>query len=408
MISAEIAKQIAEKFDTPVYAYEQKKLCTQLQNLVETITWRPLKILYAIKANSSLQVVRTLLSQKLPENVVLGIDAVSPGEIMLAISRAKISPMDILFTGNNSRDDEVDYAMDCSVLPNIDSLERLEWFCRRYPSDEVCVRKNPGDDVGAGHHDHCITCGSKSKFGIWYTEAENALHIAKDYGVKIVLLHQHIGSQILDPEKFMVAMEAMYRTAPIFPDLQGLDYGGGFGIPYKPGEKQLDMDWLGPAMSYRHAKFCEAYGRKLEMIIEPGRYLVGEAGTLYARVTCVKENPDGTIFIGVDAGFNVLIRPMAYGSYHEVVNCSNPDEPPRPVYVVGNICETGDKFTPEPRMIPMPKKGDLLAIKNAGAYGFSMSSNYNLRPRPPEIMVTDDGFFEARPRESVEELVARA
>ena len=407
MISAEIFKRIAKRFGTPAYVYEEQKLRNQLLALAEWISWRPLAILYAIKANSNFHVARTLFTQKLPAGIVFGVDAVSPGEQALAL-RVGVYKGDILSTGNNCTDKEIVTTMRRDIMPNIDSLQRLKWFCEKYPGCPVCVRMMD-PDAGAGHHDHCITASPDSKFGIWTSEAKKAVRIAGRRDNSIVGIHQHIGSQILDPSKFLFAMDVMHNVAPVFPDLRFIDYGGGFGVPYRPGEKQLDMSCLGLEMSVKHEKFCEKYGRRLLMAIEPGRFLVAEAGHLLVRVNTVKINPNGNIFVGVDSGFNHLIRPMAYASYHEIVNVSNPNGRLVKVFIVGNICESGDKFTPEARMIAMPRVGDLLDIRNAGAYGFSMSSNYNLRPRPPEIMVTPKGGqHQIREREKEEELVASA
>ena len=404
MVSARIFRLIAKKFKTPDYVYLQEMFCTQLLALADAISWRPLKIFYAIKANSNLYVVRTFIEQKLPEGVIFGIDAVSPGEEELAL-KAGVPSQNIIFTGNNTTDEEINDAVKKGVLPNIDSLPRLEWFCKKYPGSRVCIRINP--NVGAGHHDHCITGGPDSKFGIWYSEAEKALGIAKTCKVKIIGIHQHIGSQILDADTFIFAMNVMFDVAQYFPDLDFIDFGGGFGVPYRPEEKPLDIRNLGIRMSDHFAKFCDRYGRPLQMIIEPGRFLTAEAGYLLVQVTCVKHNPDGKIFVGVDSGFNHLDRPARYGSYHEIVNLSNPRGRLKEVIVVGNICESGDKFTPEPRMIANPREGDLLIIKNAGAYGYSMSSNYNLRPRPPEIMVTPKGgIYGIRKRQKIEELLS--
>lgn len=413
MISTEIFELIAKKFGTPAYVYEQETFRRQLLALANAISWRPLVILYAVKANSNFRVVRTLAGQKLPRGAAFGIDAVSPGEVALAL-RAGVPSRNIVFTGNNSTDEEVDDAKKRGILPNIDSLSRLDWFGRKYPGSNVCVRINP--NVGAGHHDHCITGGPDSKFGIWHSKAKNALDIANIHGLKIVGVHQHIGSQILEPAEFLYAMEVMFEVAPIFPDLNFIDFGGGFGVPYRPEEKPLDIQTLGAVMSEKFGRFCGKYGRKLQIIIEPGRYLTAQAGYLLVRVTTVKYNPNpdggitgGKVFVGVDSGFNHLDRPARYGSYHHIKNISNPNPQKTKVIVVGNLCESGDKFTSAEREVAGPREGDLLVIENAGAYGFSMSSNYNLRPRPPEIMVMPKGAVrEVRKRQTIEELVASA
>lgn len=404
MINREAFEFIAETFETPVYVYDQGVFQRQLLTLASLIKWRPLKIMFAVKANPNISVVRAFGKQQLFNETVFGIDAVSPGEVVLAI-KAGIPSRHVLFTGNNASRQEITVAKGFGVLPNIDSLDMLEWYCRAYPESCVCVRINP--NVGAGHHDHCITGGPDSKFGIWWSEAETARKIADKYNVRVIGVHQHIGSQILDPQKFLTAMDMMLTVAPVFPNLGFVDFGGGFGVPYKPGEKELDIAKLGEAMTQKFDRFCHEYGRQLAMYIEPGRYLTAQAGFLLVKVTSVKRNPDGKVFVGVDSGFNHLDRPARYGAYHHIRNISNVGAPNEKVFVVGNICESGDKFTSEAREIPEPRVGDLLVIENAGAYGFSMASNYNLRPRPSEVMITPAGATkQIRKREKVEDLIS--
>lgn len=382
----ELFAEIASKFGTPVYVYDLDCIFSRLRALQEGISYEPKRILFAVKANSNsaiLKRMRLFFGKNYGKH--LGVDAVSIGEVVLA-QVADIDKGHILFTGNNMTDEEMRQAQEEGVMVNIDSLTRLRRFGAAYPGSRICIRINP--DVGAGHHDHCITGGPKSKFGIWHTQLEDARKIAKICNLKIVGLHQHIGSQILDPEKFLFAMEVMLDKAEHFEGLEFIDFGGGFGVPYRPEEKPLDIKTLGEKMKERFQKFCRAYGKDLTLIIEPGRYLVAESGILLVQVTTVKKNPDGRIFVGVNSGFNHLVRPAMYGSYHEILNITNPDAEPVKADIVGNLCESGDKFA-EDRLIAIPCEYDLLVIRNAGAYGFSMASNYNLRPLPPEVLLAD-------------------
>jgi len=396
MIDREVFERIAEEFGTPVYVYGERYIQRQLRLLVESITYQPKKILYAVKANFNPYILEIF------KKAGVGIDAVSPGEIALAL-KVGFSPKDILFTGNNITDEEMDFAVEKGVLLNIDSLSRLEKFGKKYPRYNVCVRINP--DVGAGHHDHCITGGPKSKFGIWYSEVEEIKRIAESHQLKIIGIHQHIGSQILEVEKFLIAMEVLLRVAPSFPDLEFIDFGGGLGVPYRPKENLLAIKELGQKMSEGFSDFCRKYGRKLTLVIEPGRYLVAESAFLLTRVNTVKRNPDGRVFVGVDSGFNHLIRPAMYGSFHPITNISNLDGKKEKVDVVGNLCESGDKFA-EDREIRQAREGDLILIGVAGAYGYSMSSNYNLRPRLTEVLVKTDGTLQLiRKRETIEEII---
>jgi diaminopimelate decarboxylase len=399
MTDPEVFEEVARRFGTPVYAYAEKWLRYQLHLLAESITYQPKRILYAVKANSNPCIL------KIFKKAGVGIDAVSPGEIALAL-KAGFLPEDILFTGNNTTDEEMDFAVEKGILLNIDSLSRLEKFGKKYSGCRVCVRINP--DVGAGHHDHCITGGPKSKFGIWYSEVEEIKRIAESYRLKITGIHQHIGSQILEVEKFLIAMEVLLKVAPSFPDLEFIDFGGGLGVPYRPEENLLAIKKLGQKMSEGFRNFCREYGRDLTLVIEPGRYLVAESVFLLTRVNTVKRNPDGRVFVGVDSGFNHLVRPAMYGSYHPITNISNPEGEKEKVDVVGNLCESGDKFA-EDREIHQAREGDLILIGVAGAYGYSMSSNYNLRPRPAEVLMKKNGRLKLiRKRETIEEIIGGA
>jgi len=393
MINHEVFEKIAKKFGTPVYVYEEEKIRNQLHFLDQSISYKPRMIFYAMKANSNPHILNIFKT----ENV--GIDAVSPGEIALAL-KVGFSPSNILFTGNNVTEEEADFAVERGVLVNIDSLSRLKKFGKRYPGSDISVRINP--NVGAGHHDHCITGGPKSKFGIWYSRIGEIKRVAKSYNLNIVGIHQHIGSQILEVDKFMIAMEVLLKVASKFPDLQFVDFGGGLGVPYRPEEKKLDIKELGQKMSDRFKAFC---GNALILAIEPGRYLVAESGFLLTKVNTIKRNPDGRTFVGVDSGFNHLIRPAMYGSFHPITNISNPNGLKDKVDVVGDLCESGDKFAEE-RDIERAREGDLLTIGVAGAYGYSMSSNYNLRPRPCEVLVKTGGTLQLiRERESIEKII---
>lgn len=401
MLDFSVFEEIAERFGTPVYVYEERKILGALWKLKKNIqeimkNYFHLSIFYALKANSNPEILKILL-----QNGVIGIDAVSPGEINLVLGTG-FEP-DIIFTANNATDEEIDFAVKKKVQLNVDSLSRLEKVGKKYPSSEIWLRINA--NIGAGHHSYCITGGPESKFGIWHTETREAKQIAKRYGLEIVGLHQHIGSQILEVKIFLKAMDALLEIAKHFPKLNFLDFGGGLGVPYRPEETSLDIQKLGKGILERYKNFRQSYGREVWFILEPGRYLVAEAGYLLVRVNTIKKNPNGRIFAGVDSGSNHLIRPMMYNAYHEVINSSNPNGKKEKVDVVGNICESGDKFATQ-REINHIREDDLLVIKNAGAYGFSMSSNYNGRPKPAEVLVEANGNLRLiRPRETLDDLI---
>jgi len=399
MLDSIVFEKIAEKFGTPVYVYEENKIRETLQRLRESINTNGITggILYAMKANSNPEILKTLF-----HNHIGGVDAVSPGEIALALE-AGFQPSQIVFTGNNITDKEMDFAVEKKVhFLNIDSLSRLEKFGEKYGGSKIWIRIN--SSIGAGHHSYCITGGPESKFGIWHTDVRKAKQIAKKYGLKIDGLHQHIGSQILEVKIFLKAMDALLKIAKDFPELNFLDFGGGLGVPYQPGETPLDVEKLGKEMLKRFRVFCQIYGRKVALILEPGRYLVAEAGYLLVRVNTIKR-VNSRIFAGVDSGFNHLIRPVMYGSYHEIVNISNPRGRKEKVDVVGYLCESGDKFATQ-RVISHVREDDFLVIKTAGAYGYSMSSNYNGRLKPAEVLVETDGNLRLiRPRETLDDLI---
>jgi diaminopimelate decarboxylase len=292
-------------------------------------------------------------------------------------------------------------------MVNVDSLSQLRFMGERHPGARVCVRINP--NVGAGHHDHVITGGPESKFGIDYTQVDRIRELSSTHELKVAGIHQHIGSGILQPDKFIEAMHVLLETAEKIEGLSFIDFGGGFGVPYREEERRMDVQVLGRKVSDEFERFCRSYGSELKLIVEPGRYLVAEGGFLLATVTSVKEGQRHR-FVGVNSGFNHLVRPAMYGSYHPILNAQNVDGSRIPQTIAGNLCESGDTFTRDEegivdRDLPPFSEGDVVAILNAGAYGFSMASLYNTRPRPAEVLVTDGRARLIRKRETIEELV---
>jgi diaminopimelate decarboxylase len=390
------AEKLVKKFGSPLYVYEHRKIIERSQDLQNFILYTPRKFLYACKANDNPDLMKII------KNEGFGIDAVSPGEVFRALDTG-FEPGEILYTGNNTSNDEMTWLMDRDIMINMDSLSQL----RRYgelenkrKKDEISIRINPG--IGAGHHSHCITGGPKSKFGTYYDKIDKIKELTEKYNLKIIGMHQHIGSGILDVDIYKEAMNMIFNTAKQFPDLEFIDFGGGIGIPYAPEEKAIDMKKFGKEISDLFKGFCKDYGKKLRLILEPGRYIIAEAGTLLATVNTIKETPEHK-FIGVDSGFNHLIRHAFYKAYHGIINASNVNDEKEFYAVAGNLCESGDLFS-HGRDISKINEGDVIAITNAGAYGFSMSSNYNSRPRPAEVLV---GAFEQsiiRRRETFEEL----
>ena len=391
------ASELARQYGTPLYVMEEDLIRSRYRELAANIKYPKLNIHYACKANTSLAILKILHSEG------SHIDVVSPGEIFLAI-KAGYTPERIMFTGNNVTDDEMRYAIEAGVLLNMDSLSQIRRYGKIKPGGEISIRINP--DVGAGHHDHTITGGPDSKFGIYFSQAGEAKALAREHDLKVIGIHMHIGSGILDPAPFLMGMDTLLTTAREFEfdDLQFIDFGGGIGIPYRPEEESLDLDDFGEKVGGLFKDWCDSYGRDLDLTIEPGRYLVAEAGTLLAEVNTVKVTPHRR-FVGTDSGFNHLIRPTMYDSYHPITVCNKADHPDTVMTdVCGNICESGDIFARD-RMMPEIEEGDLVAIGNAGAYGYAMSSNYNSRPRPAEVLVKEGNSKLIRERETLEDLL---
>lgn len=394
------AESLAEEFGTPLYVYDEAVIRARCGELREAFRAAEPEFHYAVKANFNPSLLRIVKEEG------FGIDAVSPHEARLALELG-FQPGQILFTGNNTSEEDLSYCIQRGVPVNLGSLDEVERYGRLAPGGTISVRINP--DVGAGHHAHVITGGPHSKFGIYATEREGLGQALARHRLRLCGIHAHIGSGILRSDDMLTAMEIVLREAGRFEELEFIDFGGGFGVPYRPEEKRLALAELGSAMAGRFLEFRRAYGRPVRMKLEPGRYVVAESGTLLARVTTVKTTPRHT-FVGTDSGFNHLVRPVMYGAYHGIVNASRMQGEARAVVVAGNICESGDVFTQgedglEDRALTLPRIGDVLAILDAGAYGMSLSSQYNLRPRPAEVLVRAEEARLIRRRESYEDLL---
>ena len=369
---------LAEKYGTPLYVYDGDLILKRYEELRGFIPSKDLRIHYAMKANYNPAILRLLCEAG------AGIDAVSPGDVMLA-RRVGFPTERILFTANNITLDEMMRVRDLGVLFNIGSLSELERFGEAFPGSEVCLRFNP--DVLAGHSAKVQTAGALTKFGILFDDIVSVCHTVAKFRLRVVGLHKHTGSGIKEIDKYLEAMQNLLRVATVenFPDLRFVDFGGGFGVPYRPEEERIDYQTFGRRMAGLFADFCRDYGRELAMYFEPGRYLVAEAGHLIVRVTAIKNNR-GRLIAGTNSGFPQLIRPVFYGAYHHLVNLTNPGGSSKIYDVCGNICETGDCFAID-RELAEIREGDLLAIRNAGAYCYAMGGVYNLRPMPGEVLV---------------------
>ena len=398
--------ELAEEYGTPLYVVDESRIRDNYQRLKNAFTqhYPDFKIFYACKANTNLAVMRIL------EQEGSSIDAVSTGEIYSALL-AGFEPSRILFTGNNVTDDELRFAVASEVTINVDSVSQLHRLSKiTEPSDlDISFRVNP--KVGAGHHEHCITGGDLSKFGIMEEEAADVYNMAKDLGFNPIGMHTHIGSGILDPEPFMLAVETLMDVAGRVSNETGIkfefiDFGGGLGIPYRPEESKLDIELFAKEITKLYKDKLKEYNLgKPSMYIEPGRYIVGDASILLTRVNTIKQSYRK--FAGVDAGFNTLLRPSMYGSYHHIVSANQPfAEPVQNIDIAGNVCESGDLFARD-RPMPDIQEGDLLAILNAGAYAFSMSSQYNSRPKTMEVLVNKGNSDIIRERETFSDVLSK-
>jgi diaminopimelate decarboxylase len=385
------AADLAREYGTPLYVYEEDTIRARYAELVESIPYPKLRIHYACKANANVEILRLL------RECGANAETVSQGEILLAL-QAGFEPSQILYTCSNITVEELRFVLQSGVTMNLDSLSQLRRCGELRPGSSISIRVNQG--IGAGHHVHVITGGPESKFGIDVSQLEEAKSIAERYHLTIIGIHQHIGSNVLDEAILIEAMKALLATAAGLPHLEFVDFGGGLGIPYRPDDRRLNLRAFGQKASALFAAFCRGYGKELTMVLEPGRYLVAEAGTLLATVTDVKRSLHRT-FVGIDSGFNHLIRPAMYGAYHPIVNASRVQGQEEVVTVAGNLCEAGDVFARD-RTLTRCEEGDILAILNAGAYGFAMSSNYNARPKPAEILVSAGRARLIRARERLE------
>lgn len=386
--------QLADEFGSPLYVYDAEKIQSQYQRLEKAFSKvNHLRINYAVKALSNISVLKLL------KQMGSGLDTVSIQEVQLGLL-AGYSPDRIIYTPNGVSMEEIEEVAALGVQINIDNLSILEQFGAKHPKTPVCIRINP--HVMAGGNSNISVGHIDSKFGISIHQMPHLLRIVQNTGMHINGIHMHTGSDILDIEVFLYAAEILFETAAQFKELEFLDFGSGFKVPYKKDDIQTDVEELGKKLTKRFNAFCAEYGRDLTLTFEPGKFLVSEAGVFLAKVNVVKQTTS-TVFAGIDSGFNHLIRPMFYGSHHNIDNISNPKGKDRFYSVVGYICET-DTFGSN-RKIAEIKEGDILCFRNAGAYCFSMSSNYNSRVRPAEVLWYQGKGHVIRERETFEDII---
>ena len=384
----------ANEFGGPVYVYDAEKIESQYKRLTNAFkSVKKLKINYAVKALSNISIL------KLFNSFGSGIDTVSIQEVQLGLT-AGFKPEQIIFTPNGVSLCEIEEAAKLGVKINIDNLSILEQFGTKHPNIPVCIRINP--HVMAGGNANISVGHIDSKFGISIHQIPHILRIVQNTKMTINGIHMHTGSDILDIEVFLYASEILFDTAKQFENLEFIDFGSGFKVPYKQGDIETNIEELGKKLSTRFNEFCKTYGKELTLAFEPGKFLVSESGYFLTKVNAVKQTTS-TVFAQVDSGFNHLIRPMFYGSHHDIINISNPKGRERFYTVVGYICET-DTFGSN-RRINEINEGDILCFKNAGAYCFSMTSNYNSRFRPAEILWYKNEAHVIRKAETFDDII---
>ena len=386
--------QLAEQFGSPLYVYDAEKIQSQYNRLTKAFSKvEKLRINYAMKALSNVAILQLL------KEMGSGLDTVSIQEVLLGL-HAGYEPEKIFYTPNGVSLEEIEEVSAMGVQINIDNLSILEQFGTKYPNVPVCIRINP--HVMAGGNANISVGHIDSKFGISVHQLPHLVRIVENTKMNIVGIHMHTGSDILDIEVFLYAAEILFDGARNFKNLEFLDFGSGFKVPYKKDDIETDIEELGKKLSKRFNAFCTEYGKELTLIFEPGKFLVSEAGFFLAKVNVVKQTTS-TVFAGIDSGFNHLIRPMFYGSQHHIENISHPKGKERFYSVVGYICET-DTFANN-RKIAEIKEGDILSFRNAGAYCFSMASNYNSRYKPAEVLWMNGEGHLIRAHETFEDIL---
>lgn len=386
--------ELTEKYDSPLYVYDASKMESQYNRLTNAFKEvKNLKLNYAVKALSNINVLHYF------KKLGAGLDTVSIQEVQLSLATG-INPKDIIYTPNGVSLQEIEEVAEMGVQINIDNLSILELFGQKHPEIPVCIRINP--HIMAGGNSKISVGHIDSKFGISIHQVPHIKRVVENTGMRINGIHMHTGSDILDIDTFLRATEILFDVARQFDNIDFIDFGSGFKVPYKEGDISTDVEQLGLQLGERFNQFCEEYGKELTLMFEPGKFLVSEAGLFLAKVNVVKQTTS-TVFAHVDSGFNHLVRPMMYDSYHKISNISNPDGRMRYYSVVGYICET-DTFGSN-RRISEISDGDILCFHNAGAYCFSMASNYNSRYLPAEVLVVNGNDYLIRKRETFKDLL---
>ncbi|MCO7185729.1 diaminopimelate decarboxylase [Tenacibaculum sp. XPcli2-G] len=386
--------KLADKYQSPLYVYDTEKIISQYKKITSAFSKvKNVKINYAVKALSNINILKVF------NKLNSGLDTVSIQEVKLGLL-AGFEPHEIIYTPNGVSLQEIEEVAKLGVQINIDNLSILELFGQKHPKTPVCIRINP--HVMAGGNSKISVGHIDSKFGISIHQVPHIKRVVENTGMHINGIHMHTGSDILDIDTFLRATEILFDTAKQFKDIDFIDFGSGFKVPYKKDDISTDINELGKKLSNRFNEFCKNYGKEVTLMFEPGKFLVSEAGYFLAKVNVIKQTTS-TVFAGIDSGLNHLIRPMFYNSYHYIENLSNPKGRERFYSIVGYICEN-DTFGSN-RRINEISEDDILCFHNAGAYCFSMASNYNSRFRPAEVMIYKGKDYLIRKRETMEDII---
>lgn len=386
--------EIANEFGSPVYVYDAGKIKEQYHKLINAFAESNAKFFYACKALTNINILKYM------HQLGAGLDCVSIEEVKLGL-KAGFDPQQIMFTPNCVDFEEIEQGKDLGVHINIDNISILERFGNKYGNSyPVCIRLNP--HIMAGGNYKISTGHIDSKFGISIHQIRHVERIVKSTNLNVNGLHMHTGSEIKDIGVFLTGLDVMLDVATRFPQIEFIDLGSGFKVPYQESDIETDVAALGERVATTFKKYENETGKSIEIWFEPGKYLVSESGSFVVKANVIKHTT-ATVFVGVNSGFNHLIRPMFYESYHKIDNITNPDGAERIYTVVGNICET-DTFAWD-RKLPEVREGDLLVFRNAGAYGFEMSSNFNSRLKPAEVLLLDGKKLLIRKRDTSEDLL---
>ena len=401
-LSDEKAFELAGEFGTPLYVYDEKTLRERCREMRGLLPGKNFRVSYSAKANSNIELLKIVLDED------VDVDAMSPGEIYIQ-EKAGFTKGHIFFVSNNASAEELMYAIERGVATSVDSLSQLELYGKLNPGGDIAIRFNPS--AGLGHHDKVVTAGKATKFGVQTAFVPEVKELLAKYELTLAGINHHLGSLCMTKEPYLAGVAELLDIAKSFPGLSVIDFGGGFGVPYKEGDARLDLADLSAALDKMLDDFLAVYDNKDVLFrIEPGRYIAAECGVLLGAVNAVKTNY-GKEYIGTDLGFNVLMRPVLYDSYHAIRIApqnggAGQSEPlgAGPRTVVGNICESGDIIAKD-RALSTAREGDVVMVLTAGAYGFSMSSNYNQRLRPAEALICANGAHRLiRRRETLEDL----